>query len=220
MKYFALIILVSMISTVFGIKNSKCTNEECSDLLEFCKTKGHDHEVELLCKLNFQDDTTNDIVNNNITSNSTKQKPSQSSVWGYGILCVTIISLMSVMGVSFMPLMSKPFYDKLLTTLIGLAIGSLSGSALFHLIPSAFSLADHYPHHDYLTISLVIWSGVYLFFIIERFLKIFMELKNRKNGSEHKLPESENNDKNENGGCAGELIPKVAVYENRYRILF
>ena len=209
-----------MISSVIGFENSKCTNEECSDLLEFCKTKGHDHEVELLCKLNFQDDTTKDIVNSNITSNTNK-KPSQSSVWGYGILCVTIISLMSVMGVSFMPLMSKPFYDKLLTTLIGLAIGSLSGSALFHLIPSAFSLADHYPHHDYLTISLVIWSGVYLFFIIERLLKIFMELKNRKNGNQrhehNKIPESENDDlnKNENGGCGGELIPKVAVYENR-----
>ena len=66
------------------------------------------------------------------------EKPSQSLVWGYGILCVTIISCMSVLGVSFMPLMSKSFYDHLLTVFIGLAVGSLSGSALFHLIPSAF----------------------------------------------------------------------------------
>merc|ERR1712223_2001321 len=80
--------------------------------------------------------------------------------------------------------MSKSFYDKLLTTLIGLAIGSLFGSAVFHLIPAAFSLAEleYFKHHGYLYNSLVIWFGVYLFFIIERILKICMEFKNHKHG--------------------------------------
>jgi zinc transporter ZupT len=58
------------------------------------------------------------------------------------------------------------------------------GSAMFHLIPSAFSLSDveFYPHHSYLEISIVIWAGVYLFFVIERFLKVFMEYRNRTEG--------------------------------------
>ena len=39
-----------------------------------------------------------------------------------------------------------------------------------------------YPHHSYLSISMSIWAGLYLFFIIERFLKIFMDAKARKQG--------------------------------------
>jgi len=112
------------------------------------------------------------------------QKPSQYEVWGYGFMMVTFISLTSVVGVGVMPLMSRTFYSNLLTGLIGLAVGSLAGSAVFHLIPSAFRLADleMYPHHSYLNISLSIWAGLYLFFIIERFLKIFMDAKARAQG--------------------------------------
>eukprot|EP00091_Calanus_sinicus_P011108 TRINITY_DN25294_c0_g1_i1.p1 TRINITY_DN25294_c0_g1~~TRINITY_DN25294_c0_g1_i1.p1 ORF type:complete len:138 (-),score=23.50 TRINITY_DN25294_c0_g1_i1:374-787(-) len=97
---------------------------------------------------------------------------------------VTLISLTSVVGVGVLPLMSKSFYSNLLTSLIGLAVGSLAGSSVFHLIPSAFRLAelDMYPHHSYLNISLTIWAGLYLFFIIERFLKIFMDAKARRQG--------------------------------------
>ena len=83
----------------------------------------------IISKLNIPNELINDLF---------AVKPSQSHVWGYGILCVTIISFMSVIGVSFLPLMSKWFYEYLLTVFIGLAVGSLSGSALFHLIPSAF----------------------------------------------------------------------------------
>ena len=39
-----------------------------------------------------------------------------------------------------------------------------------------------YSHHSYLNISLSIWAGLYLFFVIERFLKIFMDAKARKQG--------------------------------------
>jgi len=111
-------------------------------------------------------------------------RPSSGEVWGYGLLMVTLISLTSVVGVGVLPLMSKSFYSNLLTSLIGLAVGSLAGSSVFHLIPSAFRLAemDMYPHHSYLNISLTIWAGLYLFFIIERFLKIFMDAKARKQG--------------------------------------
>jgi hypothetical protein len=43
---------------------------------------------------------------------------------------VTAISLTSVIGVSFVPLMSKSFYNNLLSSLIGLAVGSLSGKKM------------------------------------------------------------------------------------------
>ena len=114
-----------------------------------------------------------------------KVKPSSPEVWGYGLLMVTLISLTSIVGVGVLPLMSRSFYSRLLTSLIGLAVGSLVGSAIFHLIPAAFRLneiSSLYPNHSYLWISLSIWLGMYLFFVIERFLKMFMDAKARRQG--------------------------------------
>ena len=65
-------------------------------------------------------------------------RPSQAEVWGYGVLMVTVISLASVVGVAVIPVMSKPFYSRIMTGLIGLAVGSLAASSVFHLIPGAF----------------------------------------------------------------------------------
>jgi hypothetical protein len=52
---------------------------------------------------------------------------------------VTIISACSLVGVSVLPLMGKAFYAKLLTVMVGLAVGSLSGSSVFHLIPQVIA---------------------------------------------------------------------------------
>ena len=130
-----------------------------------------------------------------------KIKPSSPEVWGYGLLMVTLISLTSIVGVGVLPLMSRSFYSRLLTSLIGLAVGSLVGSAIFHLIPAAFRLSEItslYPNHSYLWISLSIWLGMYLFFVIERFLKMFMDAKARRQGENlvshghsHTLPPQE-----------------------------
>ena len=59
------------------------------------------------------------------------QPPTSLESWGYGVLCVTLISLMSVTGVFLLPLMSKSFYRKLLSALIGLAVGSLLGKDVY-----------------------------------------------------------------------------------------
>ncbi len=92
---------------------------------------------------------------------------------------------MAVLGVCLLPLMSKSFYRKLLSALIGLAVGSLIASSLFHLIPAAFALQDLLPpsrHHSYLNISLSVGAGVYLFFIIERILRFAMVVRERRAG--------------------------------------
>ena len=43
---------------------------------------------------------------------------------------------------------------------------------------------EMYPHHSYLYISMSVWLGMYLFFVIERFLKMFMDAKARRRGEE------------------------------------
>lgn len=59
-------------------------------------------------------------------------------MWGYGLLCVTVISLCSLMGASVVPFMKKTFYKRLLLYFIALAIGTLYSNALFQLIPEVW----------------------------------------------------------------------------------
>ncbi|XP_063851557.1 metal cation symporter ZIP14-like isoform X1 [Scylla paramamosain] len=109
-----------------------------------------------------------------------KSKPKQSEVWGYGILFVTLISGCSLAGVSVLPLMAHKFYQQLLTLLVGLAVGSLAASSLFHLIPQAFKLNVKDEHHGYLFVSLFVLVGVWGFFMVERIIKIIITHQARK----------------------------------------
>ncbi|XP_058406536.1 metal cation symporter ZIP14 isoform X5 [Diceros bicornis minor] len=103
-------------------------------------------------------------------------RPSMIEVWGYGLLCVTVISLCSLMGASVVPFMKKTFYKRLLLYFIALAIGTLYSNALFQLIPEAFGFN---PLEDYyVSKSAVVFGGFYLFFFTEKILKMLLKQKN------------------------------------------
>lgn len=175
----------------------------------------------VICSLFLKDQNLSEDINiaeehrNDDIAKGNARKPTQAEVWGYSLLCVTLISLTSILGVGVLPLMSKTFYSKLLTSLIGLAVGSLAGSAIFHLIPSAFNLAavSFFPHHSYLTVAFAIFAGMYLFFIIERCLKIFMDAKARMEGEEI-FGHNHNNQTNFVGVDVGEDEKLVKNLEN------
>lgn len=57
------------------------------------------------------------------------------TVWGYGFLAVTIINLASLLGLVLIPFTKKPYFPKVLTYFIGLAIGTLFSNAVLQLIP-------------------------------------------------------------------------------------
>lgn len=111
---------------------------------------------------------------------STIMKPSSLAVWGYGLLFVTIISCCSLVGVIILPLLSKNVYQVVLMLFEGLAVGSLVGSSLFHLIPQTFKLVGQDKEHNYLWRSLLIFGGIYLFYISERFMKMIIDLKKER----------------------------------------
>ncbi|CAH1255398.1 SLC39A14 [Branchiostoma lanceolatum] len=104
------------------------------------------------------------------------RRPSPAEVWGFGVLSVAVISLCSVVGVLVVPFMKKRLYTLLLTFLIALAVGALSGSALFHLIPQAFDL----PLEEYTEKAAAVWAGLYLFFITERLLKMASKQRQKR----------------------------------------
>lgn len=110
-------------------------------------------------------------------------RPSDAEVWGYGFLCVTVISLCSLVGASVVPFMRKTFYKRLLLYFIALAIGTLYSNALFQLIPEAFGfdpLVDYY-----VSKSAVVFGGFYLFFFTEKILKMILKPKSGGHGHSH-----------------------------------
>uniref|UniRef100_A0A803YCW3 Metal cation symporter ZIP14 n=1 Tax=Meleagris gallopavo TaxID=9103 RepID=A0A803YCW3_MELGA len=103
------------------------------------------------------------------------QRRSAPGLWGYGFLCVTVISLCSLVGASVVPFMKKTFYKRLLLYFIALAIGTLYSNALFQLIPEAFGFN---PQEDYyVSKSAVVFGGFYLFFFTEKILKMLLKQK-------------------------------------------
>ncbi|KAF7645763.1 hypothetical protein LDENG_00198570 [Lucifuga dentata] len=110
-------------------------------------------------------------------------RPSGAEVWGYGFLCVTLISLCSLVGASVVPFMRKTFYKRLLLYFIALAIGTLYSNALFQLIPEAFGFD---PMVDfYVSKSAVVFGGFYLFFFTEKILKVLLKRKHGDHGHSH-----------------------------------
>ncbi len=80
------------------------------------------------------------------------------------LLSVTVVSLLSLIGISLLALSHKTFHA-LVFVLVALAVGALFGDAFLHLLPE--SLAD--PSHA-LSASLTVIGGILLFFMLENFL--------------------------------------------------
>ncbi|KAM6912564.1 metal cation symporter ZIP8 [Xenentodon cancila] len=111
--------------------------------------------------------------------------PLDYSVWGYGFLAVTIINLASLLGLLLIPFTKKPYFPKVLTYFIGLAIGTLFSNAVLQLIPEALGFdpkAD-----DYIANAVAIFGGFYLLFFVEKVLKICLGL-DHEHGHSHFTP--------------------------------
>ncbi|XP_047187930.1 zinc transporter ZIP6 isoform X2 [Scophthalmus maximus] len=114
-----------------------------------------------------------------------------ATAWAGGFISITIISLLSLLGVVLIPLMNRVFFKFLLSFLVALAVGTLSGDAFLHLIPH--SQGGHHHHHedpgtnveahhhlhdepgenlDGVWKGLTALSGVYFMFLIEHFLTL------------------------------------------------
>jgi len=86
------------------------------------------------------------------------------NLWVYTFISVTIISLISLVGVFFLVLKPENL-RRIQLILVGLATGGLLGGAFIHLIPETF---ETFKNPQYASILLVV--GFLLFFILERFL--------------------------------------------------
>ncbi|XP_063957011.1 zinc transporter ZIP12-like [Lytechinus pictus] len=122
-----------------------------------------------------------------VCSQNENQTPTSTitnaEIWIYGNLAVITISLLSVVGALFVPCMSGFVYECATQTMMALAVSTLTGDALMHLIPQAIGLHAHGHHNHafqgplnpelaYVWKCLVIELAIYFFFLLERFSAI------------------------------------------------
>ncbi|XP_037645014.1 zinc transporter ZIP10 [Sebastes umbrosus] len=116
-------------------------------------------------------------------------------VWLWGFVSITIISLLSLLGVVLVPILKQSCFKFLLTFLVALAVGTLSGDALLHLLPHSQGQHDHSEHGtsqesepetDLVTKFDGVWkgltalAGIYLLFIIEHCIGMFKHYKDHR----------------------------------------
>lgn len=83
-------------------------------------------------------------------------------VFGYALLAVTIVSLLSLLGAVFISLQRK-FLDSITTYLLALSSGILLGTVFYDLVPEGY---------NEIQIEVYTWLivGIVVFFILEKFI--------------------------------------------------
>ncbi|XP_072116953.1 zinc transporter ZIP6-like [Mobula birostris] len=113
------------------------------------------------------------------------------AAWIGGFVSVTVISLLSLLGIIFMPLMNKTFFKFLLTFLVALAVGTLSGDAFLHLLPHSQGVHHHsaeqhehpeedHDHLNYVWKGLTALGGLYFMFLIEHLITLIKLYKGKR----------------------------------------
>lgn len=80
------------------------------------------------------------------TEGITSEKKLFQFAWLYATISILIISMCGLIGVAIVPLTKSSSYDYILRFLVAVAIGTLAGDALMHLLPHA--LTPHLDHGD------------------------------------------------------------------------
>ncbi|XP_012218312.2 zinc transporter foi isoform X2 [Linepithema humile] len=141
--------------------------------------------------------TTEDSVRNTV------------KVWVYSTVSIFIISLSGLLGVAVIPVMGKNYYHHVLQFLVALAVGTLTGDALIHLLPHAMMPPHHHEHNEHddhhddeengalidhldqhtlnMWKGLVAMMGLVLFFFTEKALNLLAEWRKQRQ-RRNKLP--------------------------------
>ncbi|MBU0686714.1 MAG: ZIP family metal transporter [Candidatus Margulisbacteria bacterium] len=87
-----------------------------------------------------------------------------AQAWLYTFVSVTIVSLLSLVGIIAVGI-KRSILDKLLLILVSFSAGALLGGAFFHLLPEAVHEVGYG-----LRIAAYLLSGIITFFVLEKFI--------------------------------------------------
>ncbi|KAM9290584.1 zinc transporter ZIP4 [Gastrophryne carolinensis] len=115
----------------------------------------------------------------------------------YGSIATLVVCLCAVFGIVIMLCTScTSVYQYVIQFFISLAVGSLTGDAILHLIPQCLGLHSHGDHEghaheegedrSYTWKLLVALGGIYIFFLLEKFFSLLMVDKDAEEEVHHK----------------------------------
>ncbi|XP_069509849.1 zinc transporter ZIP5 [Ambystoma mexicanum] len=109
------------------------------------------------------------------------------AVLGFGFLAITVISVPSLLAILLVPFLSRSIFHFLLVFLVALAVGTLCGDALLHLLPhaqgghqEATGLNRMEWPEDSILKGLSVLAGIYLLFLIENILGLVKYKRKKK----------------------------------------
>lgn len=88
-----------------------------------------------------------------------------STNWLYALGSVVLVSLVSLIGIALI-LFQEQKLNRTIFFLVSLAAGSLFGDAFIHLLPEAYKHTDFTIHASLYTLL-----GIFLFFVLEKFIR-------------------------------------------------
>nr|XP_033791471.1 zinc transporter ZIP5 isoform X4 [Geotrypetes seraphini] len=152
---------------------------------------------------------------------------------GWGFLAITLISIPSLLAVVLVPFLSRAILHSLLAFLVALAVGTLCGDALLHLLPHAQEGHKQEKRSPELTMNdgvlkgLLVLAGIYFLFLIENLLGLMRQRRESKRQSRSKQMGFSGSEEDENvtalqvisaagaafsGGLSSGLGTTVAVF--------
>ncbi|KAM3596490.1 uncharacterized protein V6R79_015500 [Siganus canaliculatus] len=137
-----------------------------------------------------------------VTETATSDNLSVAERYIYATLANVVITLMAMFGiVLLLCTRCTNAFQAAVQFCVSLAVGSLTGDALLHLLPMFLGLhvheagADHSHDHegesDYIYKMLVVIAGIYLFYLIETIFGLISHKNNQHNHQHHDGEDSE-----------------------------
>ncbi|KAM8975954.1 zinc transporter ZIP5 [Pelodytes ibericus] len=132
--------------------------------------------------------------NDELTPEQPNSHQSLLQVLGWGALAITLVSGPSLLAVLVVPFLRRHAFRYLLRFLVALAVGTLCGDALLHLLPhtqESHTDAGHSKEsHSVGPVlkGLTVLGGIYLLFLIENLMELLNHRQRRKKNSHRERP--------------------------------
>jgi len=150
---------------------------------------GHDHDHDH----SHHDRHSEEIHGHGVHGQPKKNRLKDEKIWGAAIGSIFLIGACGIFGVMVVPIMNRKFYQHAVQFLISLAVGTLAGDALLHLLPHAIMGGHKHDHHGgemnkaeqemhqrSVWIGFVAAVSIIGFFLFEKIVNILGEWRNSR----------------------------------------
>ncbi|XP_038072699.1 metal cation symporter ZIP14-like [Patiria miniata] len=115
-------------------------------------------------------------------------------MYAWATIAVASITILSMLAMIAVPTHGSRFYAAVMQLFVALAVSSLSGDALLHLLPEALGIhgmpkTEGQPNHILITLTVIL--AVYFFFVFERLMSLCLKGKPHGHGHVHSRPRRE-----------------------------